>query len=427
MIKNKNNVFLPLDAEKTPSETLIDRFQLPPNIEKSLLRSTLVFGARGSGKTMLLRWLRHADKNDRSIRLYGDLRKITNPVSNDTGLGVLSYDGIDPDLELCARAKTISCIAIWFAEECEKRDRIIVSTEEFTQTMPKKLRESVGYGLKDLYDALCYTGLEEFDKGPTIESLFNLLNEVHERHADNGLYLYLDRAEEAPYPSLGVILDLLDQSHCFTVMVAARPGLINMKSATSNLPTPGDHYSVLHHGVSPYTDDWHYFMSQILSSWLPNIYAIIPDEYKKLIFMLSRDSIRSSLRIVYGSIDKDGDFSDKCFLETIRNMQDNLLSAAQGLLAEYNSDIKGFLREIRKDIGSAVKLPLAIEPSSSNQLMLVQTPRKFYELSQEERFIYKALYTGLLTTLSGELWHPNKTYYRFEINPLLIWQEGDVW
>jgi|GEM_PF-3669086 len=424
---NKLDGFLVLDAEKTPSKILLDRFQAPPNFGNSLLRSTLIFGTRGSGKTMLLTWLRHSEKNDKSIRLYGDLRKITNPVSSDTGLGSLSYEGINPDLELCARAKTIACFAIWFARECKRRAGVIVPDYEFRQVLPRKLRNKDSYDLSELSNELYYTGLEEFKQGPNIEALLDLFSEVHENYSEEGLYLYLDRAEEAPYPSLGVILDLLDQAHCFTVMVAARPGLINMKSATSRLPAPGDHYTVLHHGVTPYADEWRFFMTEILKSWLPKTYSIIPDDYRSLISMLARDSIRSGLRIIHGSVDKNGRFSEACFMDSLQNLQENLLSAAQGFLGEYNRDIKGFLRDIRKDMGAVVKFPLGIKPSSPERLMLVQTERNFEELSKEEKFLYKALYTGLLTTINDEQWHPNKTYYHFEVNPLLVWQKGDLW
>ena len=411
-----------LDAERTGSKELLNRFCLPPEFDYSSYRSVLLVGGRGCGKTMLLRWLRHKLSG---LAVYGDLRKIARPVSMDTGLGGLAWKGISPNNELAAAAKTITCLALWFAKECGKRT-IPIPKKTLRMTLPRVLRNS-SMSLNDLYEEFCYTGLEYFTRGPTIEALLDLFHEVHIERPDDGLVLLLDRAEDVPYPSLTVLLSLLDQSHKFRTILACRPGLINMKSASSDLSIAGDHYDVIHLGSAPYSTGWQQFQNEALTSWLPKTMAIIPSEYRFLIANLTRDCFRSALKIAHSSTNKDDQFCEKSLVNATKNIQDNLLGAFQGHVRDYNSDVRRLLREIRRDLNDKFKLPLLIRNEEARQPLLFQYPLPFGELTRNEQFVYLALRSGFFTTKHGIQWHPNETYDEFELNPIMIWQKGDTW
>ena len=411
-----------LDAEKTSTSTLMTRFRVPPGAHDVFARNTLLVGNRGSGKTMLLRWKRH-DYNGTAI--YGDLKKIVNSVSSDTGLGGIAWRGLSPNNEAAATAKTISLIAYWFAAQCNKRN-VRIPTSVFRRTLPRSLREHE-LDLDELYEDIFYSPLEQFARGPTIDSLLELLNEVGDSTEGSRLLILLDRAELVPYPSLSVVLSLLDQSHSFMTVVASRPGLIAMKGGKADVPVPGDHYAVHHLGASPYSHEWVSYTRSILGSWLPKSISAISKERLGNLLWLSRDSLRSALKITHGSVGAKHGFDYTMYKGAIFNLRDNLLSAAQGYLRDYNPDIRRLLREIRRTSPGGLVLPIELSPPGRETPILFQANRSFGELSREEKFIYLALRCGMITTLHGEPWHPDSTYRSFELNPLLIWDEGDKW
>lgn len=102
-----------LDADKIDGPLLMDYFRLPPKINKTISRSTLLIGTRGSGKTMYLRILR---RTHTGTALFGDITKICRPIDSDTGTGRLSINTIPPSLEISVQNKTIAFLSLWFSK-----------------------------------------------------------------------------------------------------------------------------------------------------------------------------------------------------------------------------------------------------------------------------------------------------------------------
>ncbi len=102
-MKDKQPAF---DAEQISPNHLKEFFQRPPGMKfYPPPRSTLLVGSRGSGKTILLRNLRH---NEEHFCIYGDLRKILSGVSADVGGGGISFKDIRPSDEGFIMSKTVA-------------------------------------------------------------------------------------------------------------------------------------------------------------------------------------------------------------------------------------------------------------------------------------------------------------------------------
>lgn len=375
---------------------------------------------------MLLRRYRHLGG---TAAFYGDLRKILNPVSADTGAAGLSFDAIPPSHEPPIRRKASSLVALWLATQVAKR-RGTIPWRYLIRCIPRILkrgepkdRESA---LDDLYSEVRSLSLGSFAEEPALASLYEFVSELAESYSareGSHLTLLLDRAEEIPYPCLSVVLNLLDQSHAFMAIVAARPGVLGpYHSLGSDNPIPGDHYNIQHLGASPYNKKWRHFQQEVLRAWLPSAYSQIPTSDLDLILRLSRDSIRNLLELSYNSIDERGEFDGLLLGESIKLLRRNLQSAAQGRLRGLNDDLPSLVRQIRKRL-EPIFLPILLQVPRIEQRVLPS----IREMSRDERFVRLALRSGYLSVPEGESWHPHAAVREIELSPLFIWEEGDSW
>ena len=418
----------PLDAEKLGREKLLDHYCLPPGLDESLSRSTLLIGARGSGKTMYLRRLRHLMK----YAFYGDIKKILRPISDDTGAGGLTFDSIPPSQELMIQHKTVTLLFYWLYSQVVKRDLNIPSRAikdlflllkiEYTENHSgnlSKIRRSI-----NSYENDC------FRHGPSIELFVEFvagLTDATEKSGSN-FYLLLDRAEEAPYPCLNLIFSLLDQSNPFFSVVSSRPGILGPTNMLSHdNPIPGDHYDIRHLGSHPYCVEWKAFQEALLTSWLPICYRQIPPEKLKLLFLISRHSIRTLLELVYHSVDEKG-YQYNLMINSIERLRGMLIPGLQGSLRDLNDNIKGLLNKIRRNRDKPC-LPVKIKVPGKTQrkFNFLAVPQNFHEMTRDEQFVRLALRAGLLTTEHGVTWHPYISLDSIEVNPLYIWKEEDTW
>lgn len=222
---------------------------------------------------MLLRTARH---NENFVAIYGDLRKILNGVSADTGAGGLSFHQISPSEEGYLQDKTAALLALWLAQESRNR-QLVFSPARLAKTLPSAVRTHMpmdGEMVDWLEEQLPALEPGIFRRKPNLQFLYGLIDDLAaEVHAASGkdLVLLLDRAEEVPVFCLVPVLHLLDQNHPFRVVVACRPGILGpAPNVHPSLPRAGDHYDVRQLGYAPYSSEWKDFQRDVLNAWIPN-------------------------------------------------------------------------------------------------------------------------------------------------------------
>ncbi len=428
----------PYDAEKIDKRLLKAQFKPPPGVgELPPSRSTLLVGARGSGKTMLLM---AASTSTEYTALYGDLRKILNPVSADTGFSGLSFN-IKPSEERYLQSKAAALLGLWVVRESLHRD-IPVSTLYLRKLLPDELFPQVDKEITDEAISLLAEKMSElrpsaYPKVPRLDTLCKLIDEIGMKTTSRnmkGLVLLLDRAEEVPFPGLVPVLRLMDQDNSFRAVVACRPGILGSSpNIDSSLPTAGDHFDVRHLGHSPYSDEWFIFQREVLSTWIPESVKALPANVFDTLLKISRDSLRTALELVYNSSDERLRYNEHLSNCSIENLQAQLLDAAQGTMHTLNNDLSVLIRNIRKSDG--FHLPVAIElrfqdsgkGSMSNQLSLLTNNSSYENATKLEQFIRLGLRTWLLSVPHGMRWSPSVQLSQVELNPIYLWKRGDAW
>jgi hypothetical protein len=418
-----------IDAEKIPSEQLARNFRLPPNIGEVPGRSTLLVGMRGCGKTMLLRTMRHTYPG---VAVYGDLgRKILNALSADTGGAGLTFDTVTPTVDGLVQDKATCLLACWLAEQCQHQD-IMPSFQMLRRILPELIRRNAPKDdtlLEWLQDNIYTSDLTSYRPSSDMSAFYDFAYDLATKAQSargNPLLLLLDRAEEIPYPALVPVLALLDQCHPFLAMVACRPGILGPNPEVHpTLPVPGDHFDIKHIGYNPYTPDWRAFQDAVLNAWVPKALASTPSDFLDLSLKITRDGLRSTLDIIYKSIDEDGMFNKTKWLDAIMNSQTVLMQAVQGQLRRHNSDIPHLLGNIRR--AKDFSLPVLLQFSANRQTTLTRDFARFSDRSKEDQLVRLGLRSGLFATRQGVTWHPYMSLDSVELQPIYIWKLGDIW
>lgn len=420
----------PLDAEKTGTEQLLENFQWPPDLDRELTRSTLLVGTRGSGKTMYLRRSRH---KMHGLAIYGDLRKVLNPLTSDIGVAGLSFKEIPASQEQFLRAKTIALIAHWvFSKVVDAGVELDTLTlERVLPTQCLNVRRVANVSLNALREALETAPLPAFRDGPRQSAFDDFLEYIGEKvkGSSERLIILLDRAEEVPYPGLSPVMQLLDQRHEFLAIIATRPGILGPNHQMSpDVPIPGDHYNLRHLGASPYCSEWRTFVSDVLGVWLPRSTTCVPDEEFNWLLSVARDSLRNALELLYNALDRDNHYSPRRARRQLALIRDTQLKAAQGQMRRLNGDLSALIRKVRQRAGTEIMmLPVALSVRSMKQGSLFAGPKHPRDMTRDEQAICLGLRTGFFTTLDGVVWHPFSKVDTFEIPPLFVWEEGDTW
>ena len=418
----------PLDAEKSSSKQIVENYRPPPELGPFLTRSTLLVGTRGAGKTFYLRHLRHSFDG---FSIYADLRKILYPITSDTGAGGVTFKEISATEEPLIQRKTISLLAYWIFSRAVDAN-LNINVKYLKKCLPQKISDIINEKkehLDDVYDPLEISPLSDFSGSSRVghfEDLLQHINEISQQEIGQ-MAIFLDRAEEVPYPSLTPILSLLDQRFGFFVVVASRLGILGPDHQLSPaVPIPGDHYNVKHLGYLPYSADWKEFVISVLDAWLSLCDISITRDDLSWIINISRDSIRTALEILYSSIDENGSYNSSKAINQMQLIRETQLKSCQGQLRRLISDVPGLIRKTRARV-SQVSIPISISIKKAKQQPLFDTPRHLRDMSRDEKAIYFGLRTGLFRTLHGEIWHPYYKITKFEIPPLFIWEEGDKW
>jgi hypothetical protein len=428
----------PYDAEKIDKKLLKVQFKQPPGVgELPPTRSTLLVGARGSGKTMLL--MAASTKTDYTA-LYGDLRKILNGVSADTGFSGLSFN-VRPSEERYLQSKAAALLGLWVVRESLNRN-LPVSILYLRKLVPDELSSQVDEDITDEAISLLAEKMSElrpsaYPKVARLDILCMLIDEISQKAISRhkkGLVLLLDRAEEVPFPGLVPVLRLMDQDNSFRAVVACRPGILGSSpNIDPSLPTAGDHFDVRHLGHSPYSDEWNVFQREVLSAWIPESVKALPIKVLHTLLKISRDSLRTALELVYNSSDERTRYNENLSNCAIENLQAQLLDAAQGTLHTLNNDLSVLIRNIRKADG--YHLPVALEmrfqgsgeKNISNQLSLLTNNSSYENATKLEQFIRLGLRTWLLSVPHGMRWSPSVQLSQIELNPIYLWKRGDRW
>ena len=213
--------------------------------------------------------------------------------------------------------------------------------------------------------------------------------------------------------------------------MACRPGILGpTPNVHPSLPRAGDHYDVRHLGYAPYSSEWKDFQRAVLGAWIPNSVKALPGSALDTLLLLSRDSIRCALELVYNSVDEHSKYNQNRSSSAITNLQKALLDAAQGSLRELNNNIGNIPKAIRRAEGYKLPVLLTIPRSDTgarSQLPLLDNVASFDSSTRTERFVRLGLRMWLLSLPDGTHWIPSIHLDAVEINPIFLWEPGDEW
>lgn len=426
------NLFFPADGEKLSAEQIDFTYVPPPGVDSFFRRSTLLIGARGVGKTFLLR---HRKRYAHPGAVYINLVKCLQSLSRDSGLGGRALNYTDTQ-RAQIRAKTAALIALTTVQQLLTDDRwagsAVIRLERLVPLLPSGIPAS-GVAGRDSVTALRRRVNQErlgnWTNCSIVDSwlLAEVLGEIG-GHLQPQLCFFFDRAEDAPGPSLQILLPLLDQSMEYLTVIAARPGLAQLVPDELD-PTlvPGDHFDIVHLGMNPYDPAWISFSSAATGKYLDaNGVDVQDDGESPWSSRLARDSIRSAVNLAQIGLATRDDVPHSRS-RSVRALRDHQLSTIKAALQPEHADFASTVRLIRQrcraDLargGQRVVLIDLAEPEP--QLSLVR------QRGQVAGFLLKALRCEALYLPPGHLWHPFELPETYELPPILAWDgENTEW
>lgn len=291
-----------VDGEKIPDSRLKDVFQTPPDATSPFLRSALVIGARGAGKTTLFRYLKESHTG---VGVHLSLAAELGCIHKETGLGPLAKE-CPTHLQKSLPGKTISLLAVALAEKLIRKG-VNVPLEMLLECLPPALRAQTktldAGGVTEIQRQIAGCGVSSFDGLANGRSLSDFVPACGRASAlaRGPLLVLLDRADQVNAQCLLPVFELLDQSSDYTALVAMRPGHTNhaIEDIAGHV-VPGDHYDVTHLGIQPSSPTWHTFVEGSVRAQAELLgfmdqFRGIPDDVKRWITILSRDCVRTAL------------------------------------------------------------------------------------------------------------------------------------
>ncbi len=417
--------WIDLDGEKIADERVTEIFRQPPGAPPKFLRSSLIVGCRGVGKTTLLRY--HKEIHD-GIAVHISLATVFSALTKQTGFGPLAFD-IPQPLEVQIAGKAISLLALSFSARLVDKG-VTIKTQELFDCLPQNVFSKpdvvTNEWLESAKKLANVTAVEEFEAVSDPQALYTFVENLGasvQRISNGPLLLLLDRADMVQTPALGPVFQLLDQSSHYIALVAMRPGMAGqaITNADDSL-VAGDSYALVHLGTYPRSREWVDFVEKAIRAQVGSKFSLIPEAIRDSIISLSRDSLRTALELVARYLSKDNSAARSELLTAMEDLRENYLAAAQKTLQRHHPNFRTLVSDLRAEAvrgGGRIDGPIVLTINSKPPENL------FHRHTHLSQFIDLALRGGSLCMPAGELWQPGLRPTQVEIPPILIWQRGD--
>ncbi len=415
---------VPADGEKVSTEQIEQTHVPHPGISDHFRRSTLLIGSRGVGKTFLLR---HRKQTGHQGAIYINLVETLHSIARDAGIGGRSLV-FAQDQAARIRAKTAALIGSRAIELClrEVGDDISLKPTLMDPLLPAELRPSLTATeatAKALGFAISTSPLSSWPAYDLTHILIDILSDLANAYPYR-MALFLDRAEDVAIPSLGVLMQLLDQSVKALTVIAARPGVAQLIPRDRD-PTliAGDHYDLVHVGVSPYSESWLRFVESATRNYLAANEIGIPDGLSLAwCSSMARDSIRQAISFAQVAISTHSSVTFDQRLLRMRAAREELLRVVRQLLVPEHADFRNVIDHVHHN--PRVSGRLASESQFYVLLRIIgQSPQQSLlgELDQLSEYVLRAIRGGALFCPPEYHWHPYELPDKFELAPLLAW------
>jgi hypothetical protein len=414
------------DAERIPEERILDVFKPPPAIPATFIRSALVVGSRGAGKTILFRYLKETHKGFAThIYLSTEFASLTK-----AGYGPLAPK-YPEDIEKKLSGKATALLAIAIADRLQRKG-LSIPSDPLIRCLPGKFRQKLlnidAQWVNDTRELVNKETLATFDEVAVGSPLVNFINTIEEsNHRNHGpLLLLLDRADVVPPPALIPVFELLDQGGLFTTLVATRPGIGGESlSRTVRIVAPGDSYDVVHLGLYPRSSDWTDLVGQALEAQFGVHFLSLPQAVRDSIKVFARDSIKIAVELTSWCTSLSGGCTSDDLVRLLEELRDSRLTAAQRTLQTYVDDFRDSIRTIHEQ---TLEQHGSLTPGVLVTIKQRTQPVLFHEHTALDIFVDAALRSWAVCMPEGQRWVPGLRPTQVEIPPLLIWTKNDrVW
>ena len=348
-----------LDGEKFSAPMLRDYHIPQPGAPEHFARSTLLVGARGVGKTFLLR---HRKATSHPEAHYVNLQRRLISLTEEGIAGGAS----DLPPRTAAQVVAKSCALLVSAVLESAPPEALPPENLLRRLLPADQSRRVSRLNAEAFRRIASSiDLFEWPESPS-RSFIEVLTYIHERAP---LSLFLDRADDIPEPASRHFAKLLDQSVPFKAVIATRPGALQFSPfGQGEQLIPGDHFDVVHLGADPSADGWSDFFENCIRQTMHMLERPIPEDIDiSWISALSRESTRNGIeyaqeagRLPY-PIDRVGPMSIKR-----RAKLDSVASALADHAPQLHTAIGNIVKEVQaRDIaGSCTTL---VDITSMNQ------------------------------------------------------------
>lgn len=403
------------DGEKIPSEELGSIHVYQPGAPRSFERSTLLVGARGVGKTLLLR---HRKQTTHPEAAYVNLYSILGALDAE-GVGSRAVQlGARTNLAVSSKARAL--VAVSVVDEVKNR----LGTSAMSQLMKELV--SLGPRLRfarpirdpaDLFIEFAGFDLDQWTKS-NAPAFFPLLARLHELLGQE-FALFIDRMDDAPRAAVEGLFPLLSQSLPYKTVMAARVGAAQLVPPTPDPSlAPGDHFDVVHLGYSVETDLWRSFMDESIDKFLfLNGLDAHPPRRPKWPVSFARESLRNAIEHTQIYLSGQDDIERAAALADRRRY---VLRTAHQAVGPAHQGFQDFVASVVKlsekaNISVGQRLIVEVSDVLEDQLVAVPTREPIHD------FMLAALRSEAIFLPNGHRWHPYFLPNRFELSPLLAW------